>query len=418
MRTVVFAPVIVLKNWLDEFALWSKIPREKMVIVGGTKAKRIKLIESGAPILIINYDALVTADVSKALQDFAPEIVVCDESQRIKSRTAKKAKEVIKVASRSKYRYILTGTPITNSIEDLWSQFYFLDRGQRLGNNFFAFKNRYMINRNASWAQTSSKAWPDWVVREGAVEELQNKIADISCSITTKDVVELPEYVENTIKFDLSKEQRKHYVEVKKELVTWLDNQEENPLLVQNALVKILRLNEISAGYMKLLDGKLHTFKENPRLKTCIELVKDLLPKKIIIYTIYKETYKHLAAEFDKLKIKYVMLTGEVATKDKYQAVDDFNNGEADVIIANPRSAGLGINLKIAQYKIYFTKSYSLEDLEQSRRRNYRVGSIDHHDMIVDYHLAAEDTIDSIINEALLKKEKLASSVIDLKELL
>lgn len=418
MRTVIFAPVIVLRNWIDEFALWSKIPREKMTVVQGTKAKRIKLIESGTPILIINYDAVVTADVSKALQDFKPEIVICDESQRIKSRTAKKAKEVIKVANSSKHRYILTGTPVTNSIEDLWNQFYFLDKGTRLGNNFFAFKNRYMVNLNASWAQISSKAFPNWQVRPGAVEELKEKIADISCSITTRDAVELPELVENTIKFELSKEQRKHYVEVKKELVTWLDDQEDNPLIVQNALVKLLRLNEISAGYMKMLDDKLHTFKDNPRLKTCIELVKDLLPEKIIIFTIYKETYKHLASELEKMNVKYVMLTGEVSSQDKYEAVEEFNNGDASVVIANPRSAGLGINLKSAKYKIYYAKSFSLEDYLQSQKRNYRAGSIDLHKTVVDYHLVATDTIDDTINEALLNKEKLASSVIDLKELL
>jgi SNF2 family DNA or RNA helicase len=421
--TVIFCPVITLQNWKDELTTWTKLDPEYIGIVKGTSKKRLAVIEDEKhKIIILNYEALRSDAVVKALIKRKFKIAVCDESQRIKTYKSIACRKVLQVTKEANvFRSILSGTPITNSVVDIWSQYLFLDHGKTFGNRLTVFRNRYMVNHNADWQNSGSKkAFPDWQFNETTKKEFKQKLKDTSARIKTEDAVDLPELTTKRIDIELSKEQKKHYEQVRKDLITWLDESEENPLVVKNALTKLLRLNEISSGYMRLYDGTIHKFKDNPRLDACIDLIESATPHKVIVYCIFQENYKDLRNALDKKGIDYLEITGEKNTDEKLEAAKLFQDTEKGprVCIANTRAAGLGVNLVGARYKIYFTRSYSLDDYLQSQKRNNRAGAIKFHSKIFDYHLVAPQTIDEVIYNRLIQKKKFSTSLLDIKKLL
>lgn len=418
--TVIFCPVIVLQNWKKELTTWTNIAPSNIGIVKGTAKKRLKIIEDKKHrIIIVNYEALRSEAVMNALLKRKFKVAICDESQRIKSHTSKTYKSVKKIGlGADLFRAILSGTPITNKITDIWSQFMFLDRGATFGKGITTFRAKYMINDNQDWQDSGKKtAFPSWRLNPSMTDEFNKRINDVSARITTEEAVDLPALVTTKIDVELSPEQSKHYKEVSQDLVTWIDGKEDTPLVAQNILTKLLRLNEISSGFMKLYDNSIHSFKTNPRLDACMSLIEECAPHKVIIFCIYSQNYKDLRQELDKRKISYAEITGEVSTDVKLKTAELFNNpkGGPRVCIANTRAAGLGINLVGARYKIYYSRNFSLEDHLQSQKRNNRAGAIEHHDTIYDYHLVTPDTIDESIYNALAEKKEFARSLLDIE---
>lgn len=423
LPTVIFCPVIVLENWKKEFTRWTKLDPKHIGIVKGTAKKRLEVIENpDHKVIIVNYEALRSDAVVKALIKRKFKIAVCDESHRIKSYKSIACRKVLMVSRNADvFKAILSGTPITNQVTDIWSQYLFMDNGRTFGNRLTIFRAQYMINDNESWqASGARKSFPSWRINPVRAGEFKKKLAKTSARITTEEAVELPELINTRLDIELSPEQKKHYDQVKKELITWLEDNEENPLVVKNLLTKILRLNEISSGFMKLFDGTIHTFKSNPRLDAAMEIIESCAPHKVIVYCIYAQNYKDLRSQLDKRGIKYVEITGEVSTDEKLDAAAQFNNprGEARVCIANTRAAGLGVNLIGARYKIYYTRSYSLDDYLQSQKRNNRAGAIKYHKTISDYHLVAPETIDEEIYNRVIKKQKFSEKMLDIKNML
>lgn len=417
LNTIIFCPKIVLKNWKDEFSTWSKLDPKHIGIVKGTLKQRLKVIENlEHKIIIVNYEALRSQPVVKALILRQFRIAVCDESQRIKSYKSvnyRKVKEVTKRAS--VFKAILSGTPITNALSDIWTQFYFLDGGETMGPRLSVFRSRYMeqfIPQGTTFAK--------WRTVPSKEAEFTKLLATRAARITTEEAVDLPEMIINKVEVELTAEQRRHYDEVKRDLITWLDGQEDNPLAVKNALTKILRLNEISSGFMKLEDGSIFRFKENPRLAACMDLLENVGQSRVIIFCIYKENYRDLRKALDEKGITYSEITGEVSTDEQLAAAEDFKipDGAAQVCIANTRSAGLGVNLTGAAYKFYYSRGYSLDDYLQSQKRNNRAGAIKYHKTLFDYHLVTPHTIDAVIYKRLLEKKKFSDKVLDIKNLL
>lgn len=426
LKTVILAPIIVLDNWKRELLACTKLTADKIAVVTGTKAKRLKLIrDAKTPIKIINYEALRSHEILDALMEFQAEAVVCDESHSIKTPKLKTpmgkptgTKAVFLISEKAWYRYIMSGTPITRDAQDLWSQFYFLDRGKTFGDRFWHFKKKYFVDLNAG--MPAKNYFPNWRFIPSLEDEVNQKINAKAARLKLKDCVDLPELVEQTIEVEPTREQLKHYNELKNELITWLDDQAENPLVVQNALTKILRLNEILAGYLKLEDETIEPLKENPRLDRLSELIDSIMPNKVIIFSVFRETYKHIATMLEKKKIKYVEINGNVSTNDKFKNVDLFNDVDSEfkVAIVNPQSGGVGINLKAAKYSIFYTRNFSMKDYEQAVARNYRSGSIDFHETVVRYNMVSKNTIDEAIFNAIFKKKQIANSLLELKKLL
>jgi len=420
LPTVIFAPPVVLEKWRREIAQCTKIPDAFVGVVMGTKNQRLKILDDKKKkIIIINYEATRSQDILIRLIGRGFKVVICDESHKFKSPKLKtpagkltQTGAIFNISSDSRYRIIMTGTPNPQP-EAIWSQYFFLDRGEVFHERFYHFKSEYFINRNANW--DSQKAYPDWQFIASKADKYRSNLAKYAATV---DEVELPDLVEDTIEIEPSPEMLKHYKNINKQLITWVENQEDNPMTVRNALTKVLRLNEILSGHVRLEDETVHMIEDNSTLDGLMELIDSLHGAKVIVYTVYKPNYKLIADRLKKAKITYVEIHGGVSAKKKIENQDLFNDSDYQVCINNPASGGIGIDLISAQYTIYYSMNESLIDYEQSRARNYRAGSIKVHKKITHYYLIHKGMITEKILYALKNKKNLADSLLDIKGLL
>jgi len=419
-KTLILAPLIVCKNWKDEFGMFSKIPqREIIVLTKSGKAREKELAEalgedlSANKIIITNYETVQMERVMAILAHWKPEILVCDESQRLKNPQGKRARLVAFLADMAQHRYVLTGTPILNSPMDIFQQFRILDGGKTFGKNFFSFRANYFVDMNDRWKGKQSY-YPKWIPVESKMDEMQNKIRQKAIRVLKKDCLDLPPLIRQKIAVQLSPEQKRLYHEMADEYVAFIKKHENDnrAVVAQLAVTKALRLQQIVSGFAKDDKGDIHRL-ESPRLAALEELLETITPtNKVIVWCIFKENYQMVRELCTKLNLQYREINGEIGNAERYQGMDEFRkNDDVRVIICNQAAAGVGINLIEASYSVYFSKNFSLEHDLQSEARNYRGGS-EIHSKVTRIDLVAENTIDELVNEALLTKQNISDKIL------
>jgi SNF2 family DNA or RNA helicase len=423
-KTLILCPVIVCENWRREFKMYSKIAQKDIVVLTGSGASRIKKFveEVGQDltkekIIVTNYEAMQMEDFYKLIMMWNPEILVCDESQRLKNPESKRAKAVVRLADISQHNYTLTGTPILNSAMDVYMQFRVLDRGETFGKNFYGFRNAYFMDANQSF-KSKQHYFPKWEERPETYEILQSKIKTKAIRVLKKDCLDLPPFVRQSVSVSLSKEQAKAYREIYNDFITWVESKSGEPraVVANLAIVKALRLQQIVTGFVNDENGNPHRL-PCPRIDALEEIIEGIDPKaKIIIWCAFKENYKQVRELCEKIGRGYRELHGEVSHADREKNLQAFREDpEVTVMIANQAAAGLGVNLIEASYAVYYSKSFRLEDDLQSEARNYRGGS-EMHAKVTRIDLVCAGSIDELINESLAKKQAIGDSILSWKE--
>lgn len=421
MNTLILCPVIVCENWKREFAAFSKINPDDIVVLSGSQSSRMARLRKELgdnvdrnKIIITNYEALQMENIVRVITYWKPEILICDESQRIKNYSSKRAKVLAPLADMTKHNYILTGTPITNGSMDIYMQFRILDRGETFGRNYFVFRNQYFIDQNASWKDKPTH-FPKFVMNTEAYSQLQDKIKHKALRVLKSECLDLPPLVKQTIDVSLSAEQTKLYKQMKDDFIAFIDNSQKagrkDTVTAQLAVTKGLRLQQIVSGYAALDDGTVKRL-DCPRLNVLSELLEDITPEnKVIVWCMFKENYKMVQELCTKLELGYAMITGD-NIKTREDDMDRFRKDpKCRVMIANQSAGGVGITLVEASYSIYYSKGFSLEHDLQSEARNHRGGS-EMHEKITRIDLVAKDTIDELINDALAGKLNVADTIL------
>ena len=435
-RTLIISPLITLQNWRREFGEFSRIPDKDIVVLQGPGKKKVQqfcaavtdLADRGftrPKIIILNYEALQNTNLMECILAWRPEILVCDEAHRLRNPQSKRAKAVCKIADYAQNKYILTGSPILNDAQDIFFPYRIMDGGKTFGDNFWAFRNRYFVDVNASW-NSKPGYFPDYQPRPEGYKELTQKMyfdankKSIAHRVLKKDCLDLPPLVKTIHQVELSKDQRRLYQEMKEEYLTYVQSlkNEGTPIAVvaNLAITKALRLQQIVTGYVKAEDGKEYVLDENPRLDALTDLLEDACASgKVIVWACFKQNYKQIAAVCDGLKLEYRMLHGEVSPKDKETAMKDFRTDpKVKVMIANQGAGGIGVNLVEAPVCIFFSRNFSLEQDMQAEARNYRGGS-NIHEKVTRIDLIATGTIDELVAEALAQKQNIADTILDWK---
>lgn len=422
-RTLIFAPLIVLKNWKKEIGMFSQIDQKQVHVLEGPVAKRIAFVKSQvgySSIMITNYDALQNKDFVNALKEWKPEILVADEVHNCKSYQSKRAKAVAEIADLCENRYLLTGTPILNNAMDLFMQFRILDgylgKNATFPSNFFVFRSTYFVDENASWSSKPGH-FPKWVPRETAYAELLQKIEKKTLRITKAECLDLPPLVVQDVEVQMSPEQMAAYIEMKKEYITWVnDEMNKQPLAVvaRLAVTKALRLQQIVSGFANTESGETIRFKNVPRLNALKELLEMITPgNKVIVWACFKENYKMISEVCKELGIKYVEITGEVDNETRFKSMESFNNDPSvRLLIGNQGAGGVGVNLVSATYAIYYSRNFKLGDDLQSEARNYRRGS-EVHEKITRLNLVCPGSIDELVAEALKGKLDISEKILN-----
>lgn len=428
LRTLIICPPVVRTNWKREIAKYSTIKTESVLVLDGAGKDRLSTFDKEAfgfnydgsrvplpKIFITNYESLAMEKLFKLMKIWKPEVLILDESQRVKDFKSKRTKLAIELSDLCEFKMILSGTPILNSPMDIWSQFRILDGGESFDKNFYAFRARYFYDKNASMP-ASQKKFSDWQPLPGITEEFNRKIYQKAVRVLKKDCLDLPPIVRVRVESDLGAEQRRMYKSMMQDYVAYLN---DKACVAQLALTKGLRLQQMISGFWVDEDGKEHAFDDVPRLKVLRDLLEEITPEqKVIVWTNFRNSYGPISAICDELKIPFVTLYGGMTDKGRQVSIDSFQSEPSvRVMIANPAAGGVGVTLTAASAMIYFTRGFALEHDIQSEGRCHRGGS-EVHSKITRLDIVAAGTIDDVILQALSRKENLAASILRLRELL
>lgn len=432
LKTLILSPLVTLYNWKEEFGIHSYMDTNNVHLLKGPSKKKMKVFEHftankegmliAPAVFVTNYESVLAKGLFDMFMEWRPDIIVLDEAHYIKNHKAKRSKALIKLGDMAKHKYILTGTPILNNVSDIFNLFRFLDGGETFGKSPYVFQNTYMMDENAGWANKQGH-FPKLVARPEMYESLHNKIYTKCHRVVKSDVLkDLPPLIKTVRHVELSMEQRKAYKEMERDFIAFVQDRmatgEHKAVVAQLAVTKALRLQQICTGYATTDEGEDVYFKSNPRLDATRELLQEIIvdgagSNKCILWCSFKANYVMLSRLCEELNIEYTMLTGEQNVEQKRESVEAFEKGTARVIIANRKAGGIGINLVSAGYSIIFSRNFSLEEEIQSEGRNYRGGS-QRHAKVLKIDLAAKDTIDEKVLEALLNKKDISRQVIDL----
>lgn len=422
--TLVLAPLATLSGWAKEFKENTPASVSGGVVVAanhGRKklsgAKRAELIaKPTSQIVITNWDSLNLPPVLAAIKQKKFKDIVADEIHRIKNHSSKRFKNLLSFSDGATNRLGLTGTLITNNYMDVWAPCRFVDKGRTFGINFYSqFRDKYFYNRNAG----GFVDFPDWQPKRGIEEEISQRMASLASVKRKEECLSLPPRVVVRVDVALSTEQEKLYNEMAEDLVA---ESLSGDASATNALVKLLRIRQILAGFISVdrdVDDpsvqRIHLIRENPRLEALIDLLEDITPgAKVVVWTTFRANYPMLRAAVDKVlgyEGGYAELTGE--TKDRDAEIKRFQEDpRCRVFISNPQAGGTGVNglQHAANYCIYFDRSHNAEHYWQSRDRIHRGGS-EVHSKITEIHLVAGGTLDEDVLVALEKKENFADNI-------
>lgn len=413
LRTLIVTPQVVTFNWKKEFAQYSKLPNDQVIVLHGSGEERRKQLERTPCyfIVICNYEALLMDGVFNALKNWQPEVVVLDEAHRCKNPRAQRTKRAIAIGALASYRYILTGTPILQNQADLFAQFLFLDNGQTFGKNFFTFRQLYFTDKNAELRKKNRLiTWPNWVPKKAKEDEFQNKILENAMAVKKSECLDLPPLVRSQVEVDMLPEQWKAYKQMKDDYITFINSQ---AFTAQLALTKAMRLQQIVSGFIMGEDGITHVFENTPREKALLDLLEDITPsEKVIVWACWRANHESLRRLLLKNSIEHRELLGDSNAQQRDRAIQDFRENDAvRVLIGSQAAGGIGINLVEASHTIYYSRGFSLEHDVQSEARNYRGGS-ERHQKITRIDLITPGTIDESITEALARKQEISDSII------
>ena len=366
--------------------------------------------------LIMNVEAFST---SKGL-DFARSflnifvgraLIGVDESTTIKNPTAKRTKNILKIGDLAKYRRILTGSPVTKSPLDLFSQCEFLDPYHLGHASYYSFRARYanMVKRNFGGRQVQL------VVSYRRLDELADILDKFSYRVLKEDCLDLPEKVFTKRLVELTPEQDKAYKQMKQMALAMLDNGEV--MTTVNVMTQLMRLHQITCGHFKADDGTTTALKNN-RMDALLQLLEET-DGKVIIWANYREDIKNIVAALKKAygDASTVEYHGGVDSTLRQEHIAQFQqkNGPTRYFVGNAQTGGYGITLTAANTVIYYSNSYDLEKRLQSEDRAHRIGqtgSVTYVDLI------AENTVDDKIVKSLRNKINIANEIMgeDIKE--
>ena len=400
-RLLVVAPTSVCPVWPREFEA-AIIPYEIQALEG-TRQQRIKKLnsfsdDSGLKVAVINYEA--TWRIFEELQAWRPDMIICDESQRIKTHNAKQSKAMHKLGKLAKYKLILTGTPIQNQPLDFFSQYKFLDESI-FGTSFYAFRSRYAVMGGYGGHQ---------VIGYNRLDELIKKAHSIAYRVTKEEALDLPEQIDQFRYCELEPKAKTLYRQIRNESYAELSNEQE--ITVRNVLTRLLRLQQITGGYVNTDDGKQKEVSK-AKLNTLKEIVEDIIDsgKKVIVFARFVAEIKAILEMLEKMKIDYSYISGEVPIPERGDRVKVFQEDpDCKVFVAQIQTAGLGITLTAADTAIFYSVDFNYANYSQARARIHRIGQRNNCTYI---HLVCKDTVDEHVLQALQRKEDIAKMVVD-----
>ena len=412
---LIIAPKGVYRNWYSQEIpnhLASHIDHKTVLwtaLTSKTKDKEYQQlfkVDLDLHILIMNVEAFST---KKGLE-FATRFLNChnslvavDESTTIKTPTAKRTKAILALGKLAKYRRILTGSPVTKSPLDLYTQCGFLDEELLGFGSYYSFRNRYAVMRNANFGGRRVQL----IAGYQRLDELAKILKPFSDRVLKEDCLDLPEktYIEREV--ELTSEQLQTYSTMKAAALASLNGKRAT---APHVLTQLMRLHQITCGHLKNDDETITELKSN-RVSSLLDLLEEV-EGKVIIWANYVYDIKHIVAAIAK---KYgedsiVQYYGAIPSEMRQKYIETFQDPEskARFFVGNPQTGGYGITLTAANTVVYYSNGYDLEKRLQSEDRAHRIGQ---KKAVTYVDLITPKTVDEKIRKALRKKINIATEI-------
>ncbi len=443
-RVIIVCPNNVRLNWQVELAKFSTL-KYQCTVLRGTKQVRVeKLLRAFIPtspdvkatVVIVGYDTLKNSLDYITKVDW--DLGICDESHYFKTPGNKRSKAILKLRDICRKRLALTGTPVTNTALDLYMQFEWLGRNYSGFTNYTAFKRFY-----GTFVQSESGFEKLVGIQNKAF--MQERMARLSFIVKKEEALpDLPSKVYDVEEVQMSADQKKVYENVATQLAAEIagdmEREGNKQLLINNVLTKLLRLAQITSGFVVYPeisdeDGNIEQQREteyispNPKLEKLMEILKAKGPnEKTIVWACWTDDIKLISAACKEAGIKAVSYYGSTSFSARAAAVEDFNcDSDTKIFIGNPAAASTGITLlghdnnnpddyeTNCDHVIYYSQNWSMVFRSQSEDRPHRVGT---RCTVRITDLCVPDTIDEQIRDRVLDKITNAMEVSDLREVL
>ena len=411
---LIIAPKGVVKTWYEqELPIHLPDHIENVSVLWQpniTKTQQEKLdtlfeIDSALHILIMNVEALSTEKGVKFATKFINShktMMAIDESTTIKTPSARRTKNIIKIGLDAKYKRIMTGSPITKNPLDLYTQCEFLDPWLLDFASYYAFRNRYAEMKTMHIRGRSIQV----VDKFQNLGELSDIVKEFSYRVLKEDCLDLPPKVFIKRHISLTPDQKKIYEQMKEQALAVLNGKVTTTMTV---LTQLMRLHQITCGYVTADDGSTQQVESN-RLNELMSILEDT-EGKVIIWANYQLSVGEIIQKLIKVygKDSYVHYYGLTPQEDRQDFIRKFQNDpKCRFIIGTPQTGGYGITLTEANTVIYYSNGYDLEKRLQSEDRAHRIGQ---KKTVTYIDLICEDTIDEKIVKALRDKINIASEV-------
>lgn len=411
-KVLIVAPTSVCAVWPKEFNDYADFKYTVKVLLGDKKS-RIKALDDldkfpfeALKVAVINYESTWREDIFDRLLAFDADLIIADESQRIKTHDAAQSKAMHQLGDKARYKLILSGTPVQNEAVDIFSQYRFLDP-TIFGMNFYAFRGRYCVMGGFNRKQ---------IVQYRDLDALIKKEHSIAYRVTKEEALDLPEQTFENRYITLSKKERNIYDKLRRDSFAELDG--GGTITATTVLTKLLRLQQFTGGFLVEDDAARPQLVSRGKLDALADILQDYVvegKKKLVIFARFipevMEIIKLAGDIAGKHGMKTVAIYGDIKKELRGDIVQQFQTDpDTMVFVGQIDTAGTGITLTAADTCVYYSENFNYATYEQSLSRIHRIGQRHPCTYI---HLVAKKTVDELILHSLAAKEDLAKTIVD-----
>lgn len=370
-------------------------------LVIGTAAQRLKALKAFASFYVINYDAVRSAPILQVLRHMHFGTVIADESTMLKEARTQRFKMLRSVIQDIPHRAILTGKPILERPEEIWSQLLFLDDGETFSRSFWKFRDTY-FSPGPPWAPY------DWTLKPNAGQQIAAALNKKCIRVDKEEIMtELPPKRYIKIHFQMPERVRESYEQLRKEFsMELLDGTTYETMW---AMGRAQKMHQLCQGVFYREKDKyelVHTLKLD-WLQENIPLMLQNGP--VLIWTHFVRLIPLITAQLTPLRC--VIYTGEISQSQRVAAVQAFQNGKADVLVLSEQAGCAGLNLQRANQAVFVSTGYWAGSRENAEGRCHRLGS-EMHEAITYYDLVVEKSIDEVVLKAIAEKQDIADAIL------
>lgn len=390
-RVLVLAPLsILVPAWQRDLLFgW---PETTMAIAAGTMAKKVKAFTGDAQWVITNHDTVKTIAKEEWYKNF--DVVIVDEGDAFRNRTSLRSKAMQTVAQHIPVMTLMTGTPSPNTVLDTWHLAHLIDGGERLGKNFFGFRQQVCNPQMVYGAPPGATKWVD---KDEANDHVTLMLSDITSRVKLDDVTELPETIFREIAVEMPPKLKQQYEFLKRESVLMLETGE---------LVNAIHAGARTQKLLQTVSGAIYD--EHGVAKDVHQdrhkLVLDLVEETDHCLVAFNWTHQRdgLVAEARRRKLSFAVIDGGVPSAQRNKIVAEFQAGKIHVIFAHPQSAGHGLTLTRANRIVWASPTYRADLYEQFNHRIIRTGQSRRTEII---HIAAQESMEVDVYARLMDKK-------------